>query len=177
MLVSRRVITSFPRSSLTDAASEGRGCQRRLTTPPPPPGVHGNTLTRRAAGPRSTPAPPLCCWRTGGPPETPRERIAASLPAPPASEGHRDESGGGTGNLFRRNHRLEEPRVYLDALRPGRPADDERRGGVGSEDVGARGLPTGGAVAVAGVVPATTKAHESKQRHRRTQTSCGDADQ
>lgn len=61
--------------------------------------------------------------------------------------------------FYRRKHDLEEWRVYLNALRLGRLADGERRGGVGSEDVGARGLLTVRAVAVAGVVPATTKAH------------------
>lgn len=60
--------------------------------------------------------------------------------------------------FYRRKLELEESRVYLNGLRLGRRADGERRGGVGSEDVGARGLPTASVVAVAGVVPATAKA-------------------
>lgn len=39
--------------------------------------------------------------------------------------------------LHRRKHRQEESPAYLNALRLGRPADGERRGGVGPEDVGA----------------------------------------
>lgn len=48
-------------------------------------------------------------------------------------------------------------RLYLNALRLRRLADEERCGGVGSEDVGARRLVTGRVVAIAGVVPAATK--------------------
>lgn len=46
-------------------------------------------------------------------------------------------------------------RLYLDDLRLGRRADEERGGGVGSEDVGPRRLVAPRVVAVAGVVPAT----------------------
>lgn len=45
--------------------------------------------------------------------------------------------------------------LYLNDLRLGRPADDERCGRVGSEDVGSRRLPALYVVTGTGVVPGT----------------------
>lgn len=59
--------------------------------------------------------------------------------------------------------------VYLNALRLGRLADDERRGGVGSEDVSARRLDAHGVVAVTGVVPATRANAQQQQKEQTRQ--------
>lgn len=55
-----------------------------------------------------------------------------------------------------RNLRLDTSKhLYLNDLRLGRPADDERCGRVGSEDVGSRRLPALYVVTGTGVVPGT----------------------
>lgn len=91
MLVSRRVITSFPRWSLAGGARRERKLSVRQVQRCPQ--WDGRTLTLWAGVPRSTPAPALCCWGTDAPPGTPRERSAASPPAPPAPGGHKRSLG------------------------------------------------------------------------------------
>lgn len=55
------------------------------------------------------------------------------------------------------NMRLKSTQCYLNDLHSGLTADHDRCGGVGSEDVGSRGLPTLVVVAVTGIVPKTPK--------------------
>lgn len=55
------------------------------------------------------------------------------------------------------NMRLKSTQCYLKDLHSGLTADHDRCGGVGSEDVGSRGLPTLVVVAVTGIVPKTPK--------------------
>lgn len=160
MLVSRRVITSFPRPSLTGGASEGEVTAAQANAV-----VH--TVTGRRSPDRQRSDRPLQLQRSAAGVQTDHlsrpgsetlPHLLQPRPLRDANTSGRDEPG-----TFLQTQ-LEEWRPYLDALRLGRLADGERRGGVGSEDVGARGLPAGEVVAIAGVVPATAQAHHSKGR-------------
>lgn len=72
--------------------------------------------------------------------------------------------------MIRTGVKFETPfAVYLNALRLGRLADDERRGGVGSEDVSARRLDAHGVVAVTGVVPAARANAQQQQKQKKNE--------